>query len=682
MSFILGTGPTGPEEWISTFRHFMKIRIPARMAAILGKMACLMALFVSAPPASAAGWVPPATPRKFSVLELLGVPGTSVTIGIQVPSGGTTLWLKAHGLTYQNKASIRVNGGEWVALNNTNCVFDYPADRLNGMGGPLDTLSFRVTGVSLVPRRANTISFRFNYTDGVSIGYRILDLNILNSSNRRLLPEAQPVFVRGRSSGISATDIAAGSNLWYNANLRLNWIGDTMNAKCSDCHADSGADLKYFSYSDKAISERARFHGLTLTEGRQIAAYIRSLPFNNPGTPWDPPYQPGPGQDAKPVQDFAAGAGLRWVLPDDSLTFDYMFPDGTPKVSFTNTLNMRDLPIAMPLPDWNSWLPRVHPKDSYGPDFQQVYDNLAVVRGEQNMAHMTLRFGEWQVALWNWSVGPAANLPSEYRDGSATAWRAWWSVGRWRTVKSWDVLKTRGLEDRGQEMYGWNVHPKSWPTHTVFISAPHYTIQPMQGHFLRDGSEAVWGILSHQWYWLQMILNDSNHRRHEGFPVDWPYLQAFTSGQLGHGLGLGAAAQIMAAAIKTGEATTYNPRSPNEGFSAFWGPSTEFLWSRSYPDRHWSGYDPEFRDSVIRAWLAEYSRMVHELGREHFRDVTGEVVEGDTGNIVGPPRGMPWIQSHTGVLVFLKQQGVAQDIVDSMREIGQYLWPAADWSRY
>jgi len=680
MSFIKGSGPNGPRQWLSTSRNVMKIRIPARMAAILGKMACLMALFVAVPRSSAAGWVPPVTPRKFSVLELLGVPGTSVTIGVQVPSGGTTLWLKAHGLNYQNKASIRVNGGEWVALNNTNCVFDYPGDRLSGMGGPLDTLSFRVTGVSLVPRRANTISFRFNFTDGVSIGYRILDLNILNSSNRRLLPEAQPVFVRGRTSGISATDIAAGSNLWYNANLRLNWIGDSMNAKCADCHADNGADLKYFSYSDKAISERARFHGLTLTQGRQIAAYIRSLPLNNPGTPWDPPYQPGPGQDAKPVADFAAGAGLQWVLPDDSLSFDYLFPDGTPQVNFTNTVNVRDIPIAMPLPDWNSWLPRVHPKDSYGPDFQPVYDALRFVRDEPDITQQLVRFNEWQVNLWNWSVGPATQLPLELRDGSMTAMTAWWSVGRWRSVKSWDVIKTKGLEDRGQEMFDWPVHPKSWPTHSVFISAPHYTITHPDAHFLRNGSRQVWDILSHQWYWLQMILNDANHRHLEGFPIDWPYLQAFTSSQYAYGLGVEAQATI--ASIKVGESSTYNPQGRWDGVTAYSGVSMEWLWNTSWGNLAWKDYDPQFRDAVVRAILSEHKRMIQLAGREHFRDTMQEIFEGESDNSNGPPRSLPLIRSFAGNIQFLKDHGAAPDIVEMMKDIGQYLWPAADWSRF
>jgi len=637
-------------------------------------------LGVSTMPVHATGWVPPATPRKFSVIEALGAPGTTVTIAVQVPSGGVGLWIKGHGLNYQNKASIRVNGGDWVALNNTNCVFDYPGDRLRGMGGPLDTLSFRVLGVALIPRRANTISFRYNYSDGVSIGYRILDLNILNAANRRLLPESQPVFVRARTTNLSPSDVAAGSNLWYNASLRQNWIGASMNAKCADCHAEDGSDLKYYSYSDKSISERARFHGLSLTEGRQVATYIRSLPIKSPGTPWDPPFQPGPGLDSKPADEFAAGAGLAWVLPDDSLSFDYMFPDGNPTIKFTNTLNIRELPIAMPLPDWNSWLPRVHPKDSYGTNFQIVYDGLKRVRDEQDTSRMLDRFSEWHVSLVNWMLGPAEDSPPQFRDGSATAYRAWWSVGRWRTVKAWEIMKAKVLEDKGAQMFDWPVSPRSWPVHSIFLSSPHFTIQPEEGHFLRDGSREVWNVLSHQWYWLQMVLNDSNHRRRGAFPIDWQYLLAFSQNQLY--FGLGSTAQIIAASIKAGETTTTNPTDPYDGFTGFTGPSTEYLWVRDIPQDMWAGYDPVFRDQVIRAQLGEYARMVHLVGRDYFRDVTGELLDGETDNSPGALRARPWIRSHAGVLNNFKKAGVSQDIVDTMKELGQFLWPAADWSRY
>jgi hypothetical protein len=261
-----------------------------------------------------------------------------------------------------------------------------------------------------------------------------------------------------------------------------------------------------------------------------------------------------------------------------------------------------------------------------------------------------------------------------------TAMTAWWSVGRWRSVKSWDVIKTKGLEDRGQEMYDWPVHPKSWPNHTVFISAPHYTISQPDAHFLRNGNRQVWDILSHQWYWLQMILNDANHRRLEGYPIDWPYLQAFIGSQYAYGLGVEAQATI--ASIKAGESSTYNPQGRWDGVTAYAGVSMEWLWSTSWGNLSWKDYDPQFRDAVVRAILSEHWRMIQLAGREHFRDTMQEIFDGESDNRNGAPRSMPLIRSFAGNIQFLKDHGAAPDIVDMMKEISRYLWPAADWSRF
>ncbi len=96
----------------------------------------------------------------------------------------------------------------------------------------------------------------------------------------------------------------------------------------------------------------------------------------------------------------------------------------------------------------------------------------------------------------------------------------------------------------------------------------------------------------------------------------------------------------------------------------------------------WDGYSPAFRDSVIRAHLAEFDRMARLVTRDHFITVTGEILGGETENNPGPPRGRPWVSSHSAMLVFLKEKGVASDIVETMRNLGEYLWPESDWARF
>src|SRR5438034_4566118 len=45
-----------------------------------------------------------------------------------------------------------------------------------------------------------------------------------------------------------------------------------------------------------------------------------------------------------------------------AITPDVFRPDGN--------LNPREIPISLQLPDWNHWLPRVHPLDAWGVTFE------------------------------------------------------------------------------------------------------------------------------------------------------------------------------------------------------------------------------------------------------------------------------------------------------------------------
>src|SRR6185295_10423817 len=122
-----------------------------------------------------------------------------------------------------------------------------------------------------------------------------------------------------------AADISAGKSLWSSAPLKTA-AGEPILAKCGDCHAQDGRDLKYFNYSNNSIRVRSMFHGLTAQQGDQIASYIRSLNTPAPASarPWNPPYQPGPGLDSAPVANWAAGAGLDAVLESNVEMMNYL----------------------------------------------------------------------------------------------------------------------------------------------------------------------------------------------------------------------------------------------------------------------------------------------------------------------------------------------------------------------
>src|SRR5207344_2722861 len=60
---------------------------------------------------------------------------------------------------------------------------------------------------------------------------------------------------------------------------------------------------------------------------------------------------------------FGATTPLDWNALVPRITREPFRPDGN--------LNVREIPISMQLPDWNHWLPQVHPMDAWGPAFEK-----------------------------------------------------------------------------------------------------------------------------------------------------------------------------------------------------------------------------------------------------------------------------------------------------------------------
>ncbi len=290
----------------------------------------------------------------------------------------------------------------WIDITDANVQLNDVERVHGGVNGAMVTIRFRVqlddaTRARLVGYPAtNRIEFRFNGTDGNSNGYRVLDLQLQDGTGKDLIQNAHQWADIGaqKTAGKAWTpDADLGKTLWTAQNVLVKSpiVPMTLRASCSACHASDGRDIQYFNYSDNAIVQRSRFHGLSEAQGKQIVAYLRSslyatVPYVAQATPWNPPYQPGAGLDSKPVVEWAAGAGIDAVLPD-AKSFINAFvgkaPGSTAAVTQADVdaamdpspgkvLNTRELPVALQFPDWNSWLPIEHPLDIWTPDAGQT----------------------------------------------------------------------------------------------------------------------------------------------------------------------------------------------------------------------------------------------------------------------------------------------------------------------
>jgi hypothetical protein len=304
------------------------------------------------------------------------------------------------------KASLRIVGdasvtnsdAPWVDITNSTVQVDPMALAHGGINGGMVTLSFSLAVDATTRARlvaapgTNRIEFRFNGTDGNSNGFRVLDVQLQDGAGNNLTPATKnwaDISLEKTAGQNPTTASALGQALWSGRNLltKSPIVPRKIRAACNDCHATDGRDLQYFNYSNNAIVQRSRFHGLTQDQGQEIAAYLRAslyaakVPYVAAAAPWNPPFQPGPGLDSKPAVEWTAGAGLEAVLPDGKTFIKSLFGqpvDDTPVsvtsadvagvLDATKVLNTRETRVPLQFPDWNAWLPPIHPLDIWTPD--------------------------------------------------------------------------------------------------------------------------------------------------------------------------------------------------------------------------------------------------------------------------------------------------------------------------
>lgn len=510
-------------------------------------------------------------------VEVFGKNGATESVAVNLNSASNNakgLRLTVHGLTYTNKASIKINNSQWYDISNSNIVYlnTYEA-AAGGMGtiyfyGPFSTFHFVVPIASTNFTTYNSVTFRFNDLNGLTVGYRVLDIGIVDSSNKDL-----PLYTRKvnddpskwKPYSTNAANINNGSNQWYTANIKHN--GVPIKAKCNDCHVDGGYDLKYFNYSNKSIVLRSTaLHSLSLQDAQDIASFIRSIniPYEEKGRPWNPAYQPGPGLDSKPVRSWAAGAGLEWVLWNDMDTLTNIFPNGTASglVNYgTNgvvkynpelTLNQRETPVYIAMPDWNRWLPIVHPLDGFPTiypttnawtfvKYRQVFQSLVNMTNAATQGISLVDNGMQQLfdAMFQQLRDPnfpfPANLGGQSRGGGYRSkdYAEWVnkrnSVFKWVNVKNFEFMKLFQLEELGAWKWG---DARRWYKNRIFFTAPHVTSVPVDTDGVGMVPYAGWGPESTSWYELAMILDSGSRNNIDQDPLDQGYFARFGNSML------------------------------------------------------------------------------------------------------------------------------------------------------
>ncbi|WP_217349703.1 hypothetical protein, partial [Meiothermus sp. PNK-Is4] len=519
-------------------------------------------------------------PAALLPLEVLGPDGTRVDLPVTLARPAATLKLRVHGLQSEDEGHLEVDGGSPTPLDHTHFRLEGPGDpavlaRLGqdthpdgtpsrpngGINGEIAVFDLSLP-LSLQPG-PHRLSFVLDRAPGVSAGYRVVRLDLLDAAgNSALTTPLREEDPAGWTPPLPGAEAAAqGKALWTGAPLRTSFRDPTpLRAHCSSCHAPDGRDLKYFNYSNRSIVVRSQFHGLSEDQGKAIASYIRGLPtYASPyARPWNPPYQPGPGLDGRPVRDWAAGAGIDAVLSSDEATGARLRPDWLRSEA---SLNVRELPIALQLPDWNHWLPRVAPEDLFGAG----YDGIAAIANgiEAGLERDPLGF-----AACKPDNSPRGGLSSQFEVGLARLLlyyrgggpglkdgvegvRQLLDYARWRVVRQWYWMQAYGLEDQGERFHGCfagahpergllytppsgvatpslpsRVEPRGWPGSQVFEVGHAIFGEEEKLHRLQataTASQETDQYIMDAWYWLPLILTPGDGVGAGNVPMDYGY---------------------------------------------------------------------------------------------------------------------------------------------------------------
>jgi hypothetical protein len=467
-------------------------------------------------------------------VEVVGENGTTASVTVEIPAARAreirALRTQIHNLAYPDMVSVQVNAGAWISLNNDTVSIAEPGKSYGGIGGGFVTHQVTLAlPPDAVTAGTNTIRFRFNRSDSLASGFRVLSFNLLDADSHAVLPpetfvQEDPQAWKPPLAGGDA--IRAGKMLWENAPLTPGEFKSSpmIRARCADCHARDGRDLKYFSFSNASIVARSRFHGLSEREGQQIASYIRSLDVPSPGRPWNPPYQPGPGLDSKPAPNWAAGAGLESVLENDTAALQFLPRNAREAFHPDANLNVREIPIAFQMPDWNHWLPSVHPLDAWGPAFDK---SEAWTLYQSKLRDMLASPPRIAAAFDKWREARRVFL-KPYVEGKSVNWTPAlatkaYATELWQLVKTWELTQELGLETRGREALGPDAEPRTW-LNTMPAAAAPATVNIPDGPSGMGGSALTNEYFDAAWYQLQIIVNSGNHRHRDRGPVDWVYV--------------------------------------------------------------------------------------------------------------------------------------------------------------
>ncbi|MFC2081025.1 hypothetical protein ACFLR8_02325 [Bacteroidota bacterium] len=673
-------------------------------------------------------------------VEVMGLPphveGVNFDLGPNGSTNADKLFVQVHNVAYYKKGRLRVNAGEWLDMTNDNTAIDMlePDKSYGGFGGGFATVRFSIDKSDLnFQNGINTVEFEYNHRNKkfATAGYRVIRVKVLDSNGDNLIPASNYVEQDPTSwePPINTPEaIAAGKAIWTSAELGIK-------AHCMDCHTRDGRDLKYFNVSNKTIIQQCVKSGFSQEAGMQVASYIRSVDIDvvPQARVWNPPYQPGPGTDNKPVYEWAAGAGIDAVLDTDEEMLPYIFGDGSKeaidRVTPTDSnLNLREIPVAVQFPDWLSWIPEQNPVDIFddweSSDAYKAYQTLFNQFQNQDLANspnLINTFDQFPLDVMWWVGGyperqlhPWCELSSPVlKAAKAKGYTAEWAkfnLSKWNAMKMWEMLNMFDAEDKAQAINP-SAEPYQWPSREfgTFQIAAHFIGDDRGTSAFKWETLPVGTYFSSIWYELQMVLSSGMRNGKTVHPVDWAY-NHFHVNRLGLRTGIYEPLRLLRNIIKCwqmrdipGNSTistktwTMREVSPWRLYSNHSGDTTLY----SYLNRYQPGLRTRVTNSMLESWLRksneypvsawprtnviDFGSPLWEVLEYANYDPTGKQNPG-TKDLFAPGGGSDAIEAHAfwRMIPRFKADGIDPHIISELAKWSDKIWtnPNTNWEQW
>jgi hypothetical protein len=388
--------------------------------------------------------------------------------------------------------------------------------------------------------------------------------------------------------------------------------------------------------------------------------------------------------DQKPVAQWSAGAGLKWVLKRDEDSLPYLFPTGIPNaVNFDTDLPNRNIPIALPLPNWNQWLPHTHPKDAWNAgefdasDMPKVYQNIRNhLTGPTKDTYMNSKSLFYDNGTWDAARLAFLNpkiLPLNQQPWSPAYSRKIYDTALWQLVKTWGLMQEFSLEAKGPILFGTLGQQRGWFQSILFNVAP-FMLHISPGSNGIEGSAKVTNYLSLSWWEVQTQVYGHRYNP-DNSPIDYPYIMGLFK-NLYLNTGFTEPIRFVKFLLQVGQTTTngYGP----DNYHLGWSPGRAFDVS-TLVTSPWTGLWTNLPSStrvaldeaLLRAWLNRSKQYT--------------VQQYVTGGMVNPaeiPTGfeMGTLGDHIWVMVpKFRSLGVNETLLQEIVDWAKTLYPKAAW---